>query len=57
MVMLATWKSIGEATLYKLSFQLFYGLSLFPGGGCFGFNFEVGIGTPYLGEVGILFRF
>ncbi|HXP50375.1 MAG TPA: hypothetical protein VN922_10490, partial [Bacteroidia bacterium] len=49
--------SIGAATLYKPSFQVFYGLSLFPSGGCVGFNFEIGIGTPYFGEGGITFRF
>jgi hypothetical protein len=47
---------IGSANLLVPSFQFLYGIRLYGSGG-FGFHFEVGIGSPYLIEGGITFRF
>ena len=48
--------AIGAPSLRELSFQAFYGLTWYPGGWHIGLNAEVGIGSPYLVQTGLLFR-
>jgi hypothetical protein len=47
---------LGNPNLYTPSFQVSYGISLYPSGGILGFNFEVGIGAPYIIQGGIICR-
>lgn len=47
---------IGAPHLFLASVQGFYGLTWYPGGGPVGLNAEVGIGSPYLAQAGLLFR-